>query len=103
LARAGKDIYELTARLRRAVSPTRVSMKTKNHFRLYLLIQLTARLRRAVSPTKFKFKFKFKFNFPFHLNLTAISDHVRPYTKSTRAAAVGRFRRKVDRGRAPQG
>ena len=29
-------IYELTARLRRAVSPTRVSMKTKNPFRLYL-------------------------------------------------------------------
>ena len=31
-------IYELTARLRRAVSPTRVSMKTKKPCRLYLVI-----------------------------------------------------------------
>ena len=33
---------ELTARLRRAVSPTRVSMKAKNPFRLYLVMQLYA-------------------------------------------------------------
>ena len=46
---------------------------------------------------------KFKFKFPFHFTLTALSDDVRPYTKPTRAAAVERFRRKVDRGRAPQG
>ena len=35
---------ELAARLRRAVSPTRVSMKAKDPFRLYLVIQLTPRL-----------------------------------------------------------
>ena len=35
-------IYELTERLRRAVSPTRVSMKAKKPFRLYLVMQLYA-------------------------------------------------------------
>ena len=61
-------LYELTARLRRAGSPTRVSMKATNPFRLYLVMQLyaapNAALRRAVvgqiQISEFKFKFKFR-------------------------------------------
>ena len=66
--RAKFYIYELTARLRRAGSPTRVSMKATNPFRLYLVIQLTARPSNtadsAATPYYFKFKFKFKFRVP---------------------------------------
>ena len=54
-----------------------------------------AALRRAVVGQIQIFEFKFKY--------FGLSDDIRPYRKSTRAAAVGRLRRKVDRGRAPQG
>ena len=78
-------IYELTARLCRAVCPTRVSMKAKNPLRLYLVMQLYAAPLALLSSNS---------DIRIQIQIFGLSDDVRPYRKSTRAAAVGRFRRK---------